>query len=342
MTTQNTSISLASRLLLFLASCCVAITIFVPLWRIDLDAPQYPEGLRLIIYPDKLAGNVDIINGLNHYIGMKTLHTEDFREFTILPYILWGFVALLLITGIVARRRMLFATFFAFLAFGIIAMVDFYIWEYNYGHHLDPNAPIIVPGAAYQPPLIGFKQLLNFGAYSIPALGGWLFIAAGALLLLSVGIEKHWFKALTSSRQKHKPAVATLILAAGFLVSCGNSGPQPIQANKDNCDYCKMTIADVRYAAEIVTGKGRAYKFDDIVCMVNYMKENERAASALCYYTDYIGSNELMPATAAIIIKGDSIRTPMGGNMIAFKNKDSARLYADRFSASEVKPVPAP
>ncbi len=58
------------------------------MWRIDLVAPQYPEGLMLLIYPDKLAGNVDIINGLNHYIGMKTLHTEDFIEFTILPYII--------------------------------------------------------------------------------------------------------------------------------------------------------------------------------------------------------------------------------------------------------------
>jgi len=52
--------------------------------------------------------------------------------------------------------------FTLFVLFGIIAMVDFWRWEYDYGHDLDPNAAIIVPGMAYQPPLIGFKQLLNF------------------------------------------------------------------------------------------------------------------------------------------------------------------------------------
>ena len=56
------------------------VVLFVPLWQIELAAPQYPEGLVLKMYPHKLAGNVDIINGLNHYIGMKTLHAEDFIE----------------------------------------------------------------------------------------------------------------------------------------------------------------------------------------------------------------------------------------------------------------------
>ena len=61
-------------------------------------------------------------------------------------------------------------------------MYDFWRWEYNYGHNLNPDAAIIVPGMAYQPPLIGFKQLLNFGAYSMPDIGGWIFVSAGALV----------------------------------------------------------------------------------------------------------------------------------------------------------------
>ena len=62
-------------------------------------------------------------------------------------------------------------------------MVDFYLWEHAYGHNLNPNAPIKVPGMAYTPPLIGYKELLNFGAYSIPDLGGWLFIACGLTIV---------------------------------------------------------------------------------------------------------------------------------------------------------------
>jgi copper chaperone NosL len=68
-------------------------------------------------------------------------------------------------------------------------MIDFWRWEYDYGHNLDPNAAIIVPGMAYQPPLIGFKQLLNFGAYSIPDIGGWLFIVSGLLMAAAVFLE---------------------------------------------------------------------------------------------------------------------------------------------------------
>ena len=81
-------------MLLIVAAILLGISIFVPLWHIDLDAPQYPEGLRLLIYPNKLAGDVEIINGLNHYIGMQTLHAENFVEFTVLPYIIVFFALL--------------------------------------------------------------------------------------------------------------------------------------------------------------------------------------------------------------------------------------------------------
>ncbi len=67
--------------MLWVAAVLLVISLLVPIWQIDLDAPQYPEGLRLLIWANKIAGDVEIINGLNHYIGMKTLHSEDFIEF---------------------------------------------------------------------------------------------------------------------------------------------------------------------------------------------------------------------------------------------------------------------
>lgn len=182
---MKTKISILSRVLLVIAATFLVYSVFVPIWQIDLDAPQYPEGLVLKIHADKLAGNVDIINGLNHYIGMKTLHTDDFIEFTVLPYIIYFFAALSLIVAIVGNKKFLYTLLIMFVLFGIIAMADFWHWEYEYGHDLDPNAAIIVPGMAYQPPLIGFKQLLNFGAYSIPDIGGWLFISSGLLMLVA-------------------------------------------------------------------------------------------------------------------------------------------------------------
>jgi len=170
------------RAILIISGVALLAVIALPIWRIELDAAQYPEGLELLIYSYKLDGHVDIINGLNHYIGMKTLHADDFIEFTVLPYLIGIYGLAFILVGFLGRRKGLYILFAAFLLFGIVSMVDFWRWLYEYGHDLDPAAPIKVPGMAYQPPLIGFKQLLNFGAFSIPAIGGWIFIASGVLL----------------------------------------------------------------------------------------------------------------------------------------------------------------
>lgn len=184
------NLSSLTRVITFICGLLLIVVLFVPLWRIELSAPQYPEGLVMKMYPNKLGGNVDIINGLNHYIGMKTLHTEDFIEFTLLPYIIVFFVVFsLLVALVLKKRKWLIALLIMFILFGVVAMVDFWRWEYNYGHNLNPDAAIVVPGMAYQPPLIGYKKLLNFGAYSVPDTGGWLFIAVGLLLLTAVIIE---------------------------------------------------------------------------------------------------------------------------------------------------------
>jgi len=187
----SSKLSIPTRVIAFCCGLLLIVVLFVPLWRIELDAPQYPEGLLLKMYPHKIAGNVDIINGLNHYIGMKTLHTEDFVEFTILPYIIVFFALMSLLVAFVLykTKKWLNILLISFILFGIIAMADFWRWEYNYGHNLDPNAAIIVPGMAYQPPLIGYKQLLNFGAFSIPDIGGWIFIGVGLMLVIAQIVE---------------------------------------------------------------------------------------------------------------------------------------------------------
>ncbi len=186
---QLQSLNLWPRTITILCGLALIVVLFVPLWQIELAAPQYPEGLVLKMYPNKLAGNVDVINGLNHYIGMKTLHANNFIEFTILPYIIGFFAAFCFLVAIINKRKWLTGLLISFVLFGVIAMIDFYRWNYNYGHDLDPNAAIQVPGMSYQPPLIGYKQLLNFGAYSIPDIGGWIFISVGLLLLTAIIIQ---------------------------------------------------------------------------------------------------------------------------------------------------------
>ena len=321
------------RALMVFCAAALLMVLFVPLWRIELSAPQYPEGLNLLIFPGKLAGNVDIINGLNHYIGMKTLHTIDFMEFTILPYIIIFFALLALTVALWGRPQILYLFCILFVCFGLLAMVDFWRWEYHYGHDLNPNAAIIVPGMAYQPPLIGYKQLLNFGAYSIPDLGGWLFIVVGLLSVCCI-----WF-----TRRNKKEKVITLaqpillLILLTFAVSC-NTTAEPIKPGADNCYFCKMIITDLRYGAEIVTKKGRVYKFDDSYCLLSYLKTKELSDKDIknTYLTNFNNNHQLLNTRDALLLQSKDLRGPMGGNIAAFTEVGSLQKIQEQYPGTRI------
>lgn len=183
-----------SQLALIVSSLLLIIAYFVPIWRIDLWAPQYPEGLSMSIWLSKLSGQVDIINGLNHYIGMAHIKEEMFPEFKILPYAVGLIITFGVLTGWSKNRKMVFSFLAILIISGIVAMYDFWSWGYEYGHNLSDDAAIKVPGMAYQPPLIGYKELLNFGAYSIPDIGGWLFVLLGVVTVSTLIFEVKYNK----------------------------------------------------------------------------------------------------------------------------------------------------
>ena len=177
------------RALLALAALSLGLTYFLPLWEIQLWAPQYPEGLNMKIWLSRISGDFEIINGINHYIGMRTIRAEMFPEFKIMPWLVGGVILLGLLPVVTGRRRWL-QVFAATLCLGgVLGMADFYRWGYDYGHNLDPKAAINVPGMSYQPPMLGYKALLNFVAYSGPDWGGWIFIVVGVVAVALVA----WF-----------------------------------------------------------------------------------------------------------------------------------------------------
>jgi copper chaperone NosL len=324
-----------TRILVAFCGLALIIVLLVPMWRIDLFAPQYPEGLKLLIYPHHLGGNVDIINGLNHYIGMKTLHAGDFIEFTVLPYIIIFFSLLLLLTAIFNNRKLFFIAVTLFICFGVIAMADFWKWEYNYGHNLDPDAAIKVPGMAYQPPLIGYKQLLNFAAYSQPDIGGWIFAIAG-LILLGLAISE----LISFRKRKHslKPVITAAITFLFFVTTSCNTGPVPIVTGKDQCDFCKMTVSDDRFGAEIVTKKGKVFKFDDAHCIFSFLEKDgfDKNSVKDIYFKDFSNGHSLIKANEAFFLKSDQLRSPMAGNIAAFSNEDSLEKVKAEFAGTTV------
>ena len=176
--TALTKMKLLSRVLIALAALTLSITYFTPLWKIALVAPQYPEGLGFQIWINQMQGehpgDLEKINNLNHYIGMKKIHPESIKELQIMPWIMRGVMLLGLLAAVIGRRWVLLTWLLVFAIVAIAGFVDYYLWGYDYGHNLDTAHAIIkIPGMSYQPPLIGAKKLLNFTAISLPGSGGW-------------------------------------------------------------------------------------------------------------------------------------------------------------------------
>lgn len=178
-----------SRIVVAIASLLMVSAYFVPLWQILMWAPQYPEGLEMNIWINTITGDVKVISALNHYIGMKHIEVEMFPEFGYMIYIVGFLIGFGLLTALINRRFMLWMFSLLLVATAVAALVDFWLWGYDYGHNLDPTAAINIPGMSYQPPLIGTKQLLNFTAFSGPDIGGWIFIIAGVLIMGTLGFE---------------------------------------------------------------------------------------------------------------------------------------------------------
>lgn len=309
----------SSRIWVLLFSLALLAVLFLPIWRIELDAPQYPEGLVLQIFADRLGGDVEVINGLNHYIGMQTLHTADFIEFTLLPYLVGAFSLLGILVALINRKWALYTYLLLFILFGVVSMVDFYRWNYDYGHNLDPSAPIRVPGMSYQPPLIGYKQLLNFGAFSIPDTGGWIFIGVGMVIFGTTIIEFRRKDTATGTGRMVSPAPMLATLMSTLAMAGCTREPQPLIEGKDSCHFCKMTITDTRYGGELITDKGKVFKFDDIKCLAAFAEGNSAIANNDCdvYFQDFI-ARELRPLAGTILVHHSSFHSPMSSNIAAF------------------------
>ena len=180
------AVSKSSRLLLVAAALMLATTPLLPIWRISLVAPQYPEGMGMLIRFNTIEGakpnDLDNINHLNHYIGMRVIEPADMPELAYMTPIVITIAVLGLIAAAIGRRGALYTWAGVFVAAGVAGMADFWWRTYSFGHTLDlEHAAIQIPGLAYQPPLIGVKQIANFTASAWPASGG-IVIGLAALM----------------------------------------------------------------------------------------------------------------------------------------------------------------
>lgn len=171
-----------SSILLVMAALLIVASLFFPWWRLDFYAPQYPEGLDITVYPDRLEGDLSNINSLNHYIGMAEFSEDDFPELEFLPYIIGGLALLVLIGAIVRRRSYLYALIGVFVVGGLLGLWTLVSSLNEYSMNLDPMAPIDME--PFKIPIIGDNVIANFTTYSHLGMGLYLVIAAFILLLI--------------------------------------------------------------------------------------------------------------------------------------------------------------
>ncbi|MEZ5319482.1 MAG: hypothetical protein R2752_18935 [Vicinamibacterales bacterium] len=173
-----------ARLLLVAGILALVVGSLLPLWRIELVAPQYAEGLRLDMYAYRIAGgnggqDLHEINTLNHYIGMKPIVEADFAEMKWLPFAIGVFVLLTLRAIVMDRVGHLVDLAVLFTYFGLFSLGTFAYRLYTYGHQLDPHAPMRID--PFMPVVVGRQQIANFVQTSLPLWGTLcmgLFLAA--------------------------------------------------------------------------------------------------------------------------------------------------------------------
>jgi copper chaperone NosL len=136
---------------------------------------------------------------------------------------------------------------------------------------------------------------------------------------------------------KNKNIFSVIIVAAIILLSC-NTAPGPLKLGVDNCYFCKMTISDAKFGAEIVTNKGKQFKFDDVHCLIGYLKTNDLKQVAIkdIYITDFTGNHYLINIKQALLLKSDALRSPMGGNIAAFENADTLKFMQQHYEGAVV------
>ncbi len=206
------------RVLMVAAAVSLVTLFYYPMWQISLFAPQYPDGVHMYIHVDKIGGStpgtLQNVNILNHYVGMKKIVPEAIPELTYFPYIIGALILLALLAALINRPAVFLGWGILLVLISILGFYDFYLWEYDYGHNLEENAPIKIPGASFQPPLIGKKMILNFTAYSLPHIGGWMAGVAMVSSFLAYFLSNKFRAKKIAAKSKEASATAVEYKAA--------------------------------------------------------------------------------------------------------------------------------
>ena len=170
-------LSKPSRIVLLLVALSMIPALFLPVWKITLHAPQYPGGLAVEIYANTVGGDLQEVNGLNHYIGMAEIHPDEFPEFKLIPFFILRFIAFAGLAFLVARVPIAAIGYIDFALFGVVMLADFQGWLRDFGQNLDPAAAIEID--PFTPAFLGTTEVGQFAVTSCPTASPLLMGVAG-------------------------------------------------------------------------------------------------------------------------------------------------------------------
>lgn len=178
------------------AALLLIVSLLLPYWVLRLDAPQFPNGLTVTAYVNRLTGDVSELEGLNHYVGLGSFQDAATFERSIAVAAIVMLAGLLIAAFLIHSRWVLILVLPALL-FPFIFLIDLQFWLWDFGHHLDPAAPLAKAVGEFTPPIFGPAEIAQFDTLALPGIGLILaFIASG---LIAAGLYYH--------RKAYKPLI---------------------------------------------------------------------------------------------------------------------------------------
>lgn len=228
----------------------ITIAAFLPLWRLELVAPQYPNGLYITAYGYEMTGDITEVNGLNHYVGLRPLEPDGVVELKLFPFGVAGIVAVLLFGAYRFQSRKTRAlSVLAAASLPIVMLADLQFWLYTYGHDIDPHAALHLD--PFTPKVLGNTRVLNFHSVTTVAPGFWLMVAAAALLLAGPPAFR-WLRSSWSNTGKVAGAAAVAFAVATAMGSpvIPGSGPSSAVAAESISDALARAAPATLFASK--------------------------------------------------------------------------------------------
>ncbi len=184
---------------LIAASILLLASIFLPYWKMTLLAPQYPGGLSVVAYLNRLTGDVREIDGLNHYIGMRPLEEAAQLERSLSIFAV-TVISLLVLGAIFVHNQNAAYLSLPAMLFPLIFLGDMYLWMRHFGLNLDPTAALSGAIEPFVPPILGEGSVAQFRTVASLQPGMYLALLASLLILAGLYFHRKTYKPLVDAQ----------------------------------------------------------------------------------------------------------------------------------------------